>query len=156
MDEQQNRQKGHQANELTKSTELVSGQVLKKFRWEMAITRLMCAITSILIVCLLAGGVYVLRRVQPVLDQVAAVDMENVNETLSQVKYTLENVDLQKAAETMQQAVDTMESVDLEAWNSAIDGLDTAELSKTMANLNEATESLRRVETSINSIFGRR
>lgn len=134
----------------------MSGQMLKKFRRELAITRLMCIVTSILIVCLLAGGVYVLRQVQPILEQAAAVDVENINETLSQVKSSLENVNLKQAAETMQQVAETIESVDLEAWNNAIDGLDTAELSKTLANLNDAVESLRQIEASINSVFGRR
>ncbi len=156
MDEQQNKQRMHSVNEPARGTELVSGQMLKKFRRELAITRLMCIVTSILIVCLLAGGVYVLRQVQPVLEQAAAVDVENINETLSQVKSSLENVNLKQAAETMQQVAETIESVDLEAWNNAIDGLDTAELSKTLANLNDAVESLRQIEASINSVFGRR
>ncbi len=156
MDEQQNKQRMHSVNEPARGTELVSGQMLKKFRRELAITRLMCIVTSILIVCLLAGGVYVLRQVQPILEQAAAVDVENINETLSQVKSSLENVNLKQAAETMQQVAETIESVDLEAWNNAIDGLDTAELSKTLANLNDAVESLRQIETSINSVFGRR
>lgn len=55
MDEQQNKQRMHSVNEPARGTELVSGQMLKKFRRELAITRLMCIVTSILIVCLLAG-----------------------------------------------------------------------------------------------------
>lgn len=153
MNEQQNRQS---VNESTGNSELVSGRMLKKFRRELAITRLMCIVTSALILCLLAGGVYVLRQVQPILEQAAAVDIENVNETLRQVKSSLEDVDLKQAADTMQQVADTMQSVDLESWNNAIDGLDTEELSKTLTNLNNAVESLRRIENSINSVFGRR
>lgn len=156
MDEQQNRQRRHGVDESTRDAELVSGRILKKFRRELAITRVMCIVTSMLILCLLAGGIYVLRQVQPILEQAAAVDVENVNETLSQVKSSLENVNLEQAMDTMQQVAETMESVDLEAWNNAIDGLDTAELSKTLANLNDAVESLRQVEASINSVFGRR
>lgn len=156
MNEQQNRQRRQSVNDLTGDTELVSGRMLKKFRRELAITRLICIVTSVLILCLLVGGVYVLRQVRPILEQAAAVDIENVNETLRQVKSSLENVDLKQAADTMQQVADTMQSVDLEAWNNAIDGLDTAELSKTLTNLNDAVESLRRIEASINSVFGRR
>ena len=156
MDEQQNRQRRHGVDESTRDTELVSGRILKKFRRELAITSLLCIVTSMLILCLLAGGIYVLRQVQPILEQAAAVDVENVNETLSQIKSSLENVNLEQAMDTMQQVAETMESVDLEAWNNAIDGLDTGELSKTLANLNDAVESLRQVEASINSVFGRR
>lgn len=153
MNEQQNRQS---INESTGNSDLVSGRMLKKFRRELAITRLMCIVTSVLILCLLAGGAYVLRQVKPILEQAAAVDIENVNETLRQVKSSLEDVDLKQAADTMQQVADTMQSVDLESWNNAIDGLDTEELSKTLTNLNNAVESLRRIENSINSVFGRR
>ncbi len=56
----------------------------------------------------------------------------------------------------MEQAVETLEEVDIEALNEAISGLDTQELSRTMANLNDAVESLKRVESSLNRIFGKR
>ncbi len=156
MNEEQNRLRRHAVNETAKGVEQVSEQILKKLRRELAITRFLCIITSVLIICLFVGGVSVLKKIQPVLDKAEAVDVENVNETFRQVKTSLENVDLKQATDTMKQVADTIESVDLEAWNSAIDGLDTAELSKTLANLNDAVDSLRRVETSINSIFGRR
>ena len=123
----------------------------------------MCLVTSLLILALLAGGGYVLRQVngimgqvQPVLDQAAAVDVENVNDTLRQVKRSLEDVDLAQVAEMMEQAVETLEEVDIEALNEAISGLDTQELSRTMANLNDAVESLKMVESSVNRIFGKR
>ncbi|MCX4296142.1 MAG: hypothetical protein OSJ73_03825 [Lachnospiraceae bacterium] len=156
MNEQQNGQRRYHVNEPIRGAELVSEQMLKKFRRELVITRVMCIITSLLLICLLLGGAYVLRQVQPVLEQATALDVENINETFGQVKSSLENVDLQQAAKTMQQMAEKMENVDLEAWNNAIDGLDTEELSKTLANLNDAVEALRRVEASINSVFGRR
>ncbi len=95
-------------------------------------------------------------QVQPVLDQAAAVDVENVNETLRQVRESLEDVDLEQVAAMMEQAVETLDEVDVEALNDAISGLDTKELSRTMANLNDAVESLRSVEDSLNRIFGRK
>lgn len=140
-----------------------SEKLIKKLRRELAFTRIMCLVTSLLILALLAGGGYVLRQVngimgqmQPVLDQAAVVDVENVNDTLRQVKRSLEDVDLAQVAEMMEQAVETLEEVDIEALNEAISGLDTQELSRTMANLNDAVESLKRVESSLNRIFGKR
>lgn len=140
-----------------------SEKLIKKLRRELAFTRIMCLVTSLLILALLASGGYVLRQVngimgqvQPVLDQAAAVDVENVNDTLRQVKRSLEDVDLAQVAEMMEQAVETLEEVDIEALNEAISGLDTQELSRTMANLNDAVESLKRVESSLNRIFGKR
>lgn len=137
-------------------------QMMKKLRRELVFTRIMCMITSALTVLLLAGGAYLFGQVrtiaqqaQPVLEQVAAVDVENVNETLRQVRNSLENVDLEEVADTLRQAVDTLNGVDIEALNSAIEGLDTEELSRTLANLNDAVESLHKMEASLNNLFRR-
>ena len=144
--------------EVDKSTE----QMIKKLRRELMFTRIMCMITSVLTILLLVGGAYLFRQVQviaeqaqPVMEQVAAVDVENVNETLRQVRTSLENVNLGEVADTLKQAVDTLNEVDIEALNSAIEGLDTEELSKTLANLNDAVESLHKMEDSLNSLFGK-
>lgn len=137
-----------------------SEKLIKKLRRELVFTRIMCLVTSVLTILLLAGGAYLFQQVkvimvqvQPVLDQAAAVDVENVNETLRQVRISLENVDLAQVAETMEQAVETLNEVDIEALNDAISGLDTEELSRTLANLNDAVESLQKVENSLNSLF---
>lgn len=140
-----------------------SEKLIKKLRRELAFTRIMCLVTSVLTILLLVGGAYLLKQVegimgqvQPVLDQAAAVDVANVNETLRQVRISLENVDLAQVAETMDQAVETLNEVDIEALNDAISGLDTEELSRTLANLNDAVESLQKVENSLNSLFGKK
>lgn len=140
-----------------------SEKLIRKLRRELLFTRIMCLITSVLTILLLVGGGYLLNQVrgimgqvQPVLDQAAAVDIENVNATLRQVKVSLENVDLEQVAEMMEQAVETLNEVDIEALNDAISGLDTEELSRTLANLNDAVESLKRVEESLDKIFGKR
>ena len=137
-------------------------QQMKKLRRDLAFTRGVCIITSILTLLLICGGGYlfmrmqgVLENAQPILEQVAEVDIENVNETLCQIRTTLENVDLDHVVETMEQAVETLEEVDIDALNSAIEGLDTTELSEALTNLNDAVESLQRMEDSIGSVFGR-
>lgn len=137
--------------------------MMKKLRRELMFTRIMCMVSSALTILLLAGGVYLFGQVQtiaqqaqPVIEQVAAVDVENVNQTLRQVRSSLENVDLKEVADTLKQAVDTLDGVDIEALNSAIEGLDTEELSRTLANLNDAVESLHKVEDSLNMLFGKR
>lgn len=138
-------------------------KLIKKLRRELVFTRIMCLVSSVLTILLLAGGAYLIEQVrvvmvqvQPVLDQAAAVDIENVNETLRQVRTSLAEVDLAEVAEMMEQAVETLNEVDFEALNKAISGLDTAELSRTLANLNDAVESLKKVEDSLNTLFGKR
>lgn len=153
MDEQQ------MSGEMDKSTE----QMIKKLRRELVFTRVMCLVTSVLTILLLIGGAYISKQVyvimkqaQPVLDQITAVDVGNVNETLRQVRISLENVDLEQVAASMEQAVEMLNEVDIESLNNAISGLDTEELSKTLANLNDAVESLQKVEDSLGSLFGKR
>lgn len=63
---------------------------------------------------------------------------------------------MKEVADTLKQAVDTLNGVDIEALNNAIEGLDTEELSRTLANLNDAVESLHKMEDSLNMLFGKR
>ena len=56
----------------------------------------------------------------------------------------------------LDQAVSTLEEVDIDALNHAIEGLDTRELSETLANINEAASSLREMEASFKAMFGRK
>ena len=67
----------------------------------------------------------------------------------------METVDLDHVVDTMEQAVETLDELDIDALNSAIEGLDTTELSEALSNLNDAVESLQRVEDSFGSVFGR-
>lgn len=141
----------------------VSDNLIKKLRRELLVTRIMCGVTSALTILLLAGGGYlfgqmrrVVEQVQPVIEQAKAVDVENMNETLRQVRTSLENIELEEVVATLKQAVDTLDTVDIDALNSAIEGLNTEELSKALANLNDAVDSLRKVEQSLGSVFGRR
>lgn len=137
-------------------------QQMKKLRRDLAFTRGICIITSALTLLLICGGGYlflrmqgVLENVQPIMEQVAEVDIENVNDTLWQIRTALETVDLDHVVETMEQAVETLDELDIDALNSAIEGLDTTEFSEALFNLNDAVESLQRVEDSIGSVFGR-
>lgn len=130
-------------------------QQMKKLRRDLAFTRVVCILTSVVTLLLICGGGYlfwrmqgILENAQPILEQVAEVDIENVNETLWQIRTTLETVDLE-------QAVETLDELDIDALNSAIEGLDTTELSEALSNLNDAVESLQRVEDSFGSVFGR-
>ena len=137
-------------------------QQMKKLRRDLAFTRVVCILTSVVTLLLICGGGYlfwrmqgILENTQPILEQVAEVDIENVNETLWQIRTTLETVDLDHVVDTREQAVETLDELDIDALNSAIEGLDTTELSEALSNLNDAVESLQRVEDSFGSVFGR-
>ena len=148
-------------NGTNNGVENTSDQMIKKLCRQLAYTRIICIITSILTMFLLLGGVYlskqiwiIAEQVQPVIDQVAAVDIENANAALRQVKDSLEDIDLEQVMAALDQAVSTLEEVDIDALNHAIEGLDTRELSETLANINEAASSLRDTEALIKAVFG--
>lgn len=83
-------------------------------RRELRLTRVFCMISSLLTICVLAGGVFLFRNLQPVFDF------------------------LQEAQPVMEQ----ISTLDVEAINTAIEGLDIEELSKAIENMNHAAETL--------------
>lgn len=118
---------------------------------ELKITRIACIITSVLLLCLLAGGVFLFGRVQrmaeicePVMEKVSALDVESLNRTMDNVNASLEGVDWEQVAEAL-------EKLDVDALNSAIEGLDTAELTQSLKNLNEAVEKIRELSEKLSS-----
>lgn len=124
---------------------------------ELRITRIACIISSVLTLCLLAGGVFLYGRVQritetcePVVEKVSALDVESLNRTMDNINASLEEVNWEQVAAAL-------EELDVDALNSAIEGLDTAELTQSLKNLNEAVEKIREISdklSSFSSLFG--
>ena len=124
---------------------------------ELKITRIVCIITSALTICLLAGGMFLFGRVQrmaeicePVIEKVSALDVESLNRTMDNVNASMEEVDWKQVA-------DALDKLDVDALNSAIEGLDTTELTQSLKNLNEAVEKVREISeklSSFSSLFG--
>lgn len=128
-------------------------QLMKELRF----TRIICMISSVLTLCLLIGGIFLFGKVQelaeicePVVEKVADVDVESLNETLDHVNASLESVDWEQVA-------DALGELDVEALNSAIEGLDTEELTESLQNLNDAVEKMKELNermSSFASMFG--
>ena len=87
---------------------------MKQLKKELRLTRVFCAISSLLTLCLLVGGILLFCRLQPVV--VFLQDAKPVMEQLSQL--------------------------DVEAVNTALEGLDTETLSEAASNMNKAAETL--------------
>lgn len=129
------------------STVDISTQQLRK---ELRFTRIVCMVTSVLTIFLLAGGILLFGRVQelaaicePVAEKVSELDVESLNDTLAHVNAALETVDWEQVA-------DALGELDVDAINSAIEGLDTEELSKSLKNLNDAVEKIQEVSEKMN------
>ena len=120
---------------------------------ELKITRVICMISSLLTLCLLAGGVFLLGKVgeliqmcEPVVEKVSELDVESLNDTLGHVNASLEEVDWEEVA-------DALGSLDVSALNAALEGLDTRELSESLKNLNDAVEMIRELGERMSSML---
>lgn len=146
--------------------ELTQEQHFIKLEKQLFWTRIISGITALLLICVLAGGVFVFRYVQqleqdamgymvqiegylqtlePAAEQLAQLDMVSLNKTISSVNDTLARVD-------WKQLSDQISQLDVEALNEAIEGLDTEEMTEALENLNETAEKLRKIGDSINSL----
>ena len=129
---------------------------VKRLRRELFVTRIFCAISSLLTACLLAGGFLVFKSIEPVfavlneaqpmMEQMAQLDVEEVNATLEQINTTLESVD-------WEQITQALGELDIESINEAIEGLDTEELTEAVENMNNAADVLEGWGDKWNSIF---
>lgn len=119
---------------------------------ELKFTRIICMISSVLTLCLLLGGVILYGRVrelseicEPAVEKISDIDMKSFNDTLNHVNATLERVDWEQVA-------DSLGKLDVDAINSAIEGLDTKELSETLKNLNDAVEKIKELGERLSSL----
>ena len=124
-------------------------EMMKALRKELKVTRYCSLLLAVLLVIVIAGGVFMMnmfapavtamQEMQPVMQQMANLDVDMLNEKIEQL--------------------------DIEGLNEAIDGLDTEEMSKALANMNAAVEKLQEigegwsnfsssVNQSISGLFG--
>ncbi len=134
---------------------------------ELKLTRIICMISSVLTLCLLAGGGLLFGRVrkleeycEPVVEKVAELDVESLNSTLAYINDSLAAVDWEQVADSLGELdVDAINSVierlDVDAINSAIEGLDTRELTEALKNLNDAVEKIREISEKMSDAASR-
>lgn len=87
---------------------------MRQLAKELRLTRVFCAVSSLLTLCLLIGGILFFCKLQPVVSFI------------------------QEAQPVMEQ----LSKLDVEAVNTALQGLDTEELSEAASNMNKAAETL--------------
>lgn len=123
---------------------------------ELKTTRIFCLITSLMTAFLLAGGVFlyiqtkelISEKLAPLAQQAAHVDVDALNDAIRQIDATLESVN-------WEQVSNTLGKLDVDALNDAIDHLDTRELSRTLANLNAAVDTLQKAKEALDSLLTR-
>lgn len=127
----------------------VQEELINSLRKELKVTRYCSLFVAVLLVVVIIGGVSVVnmlrpaieavQEMQPVMAQMAELDVDMLNEKIAQL--------------------------DIEGLNQAIAGLDMEEVSKALANINDAVEKLQKigegfsdfsssVNQSISGLFG--
>ena len=104
----------------------------------------------------MAGGLFLYIQTKelisttllPVAEQAAHVDIEALNTAVRQIDSSLEQVD-------WAQVSDTLGKLNVDALNIAIENLDTRELSRTLANLNAAVDTLQKAKEALDSLLSR-
>ncbi len=125
---------------------------LKKLRRDLRVTRIFCAVSSLLTLLLLAfGSVFYLtvREIQaeaePIVQQLSYLNIPEVNRALEQFNDTVENVNWPEISQSL-------EDFDVDAFNNVLQDLDTEELSKALKNLNTAIENLERLGETLGKL----
>ena len=126
---------------------------LAKLYRELRRTRVISMISSLLMVLVLVGGVFFFHELrltreqaEPLIEQISALNMEELNLALEEVNDTLEGVDWEQVAQVLG-------GVDVDALNTAIENLDTAELTEALKNLNNAVDTLGQFGNSLKQIL---
>lgn len=132
----------------------------EELKMELRMTRIFCVVSALLTAGLLLAIILLSIRIQPliryaeetrpVLDSLAALDVEAVNGTLNQ----LENVDLKALADSINELDMSVVNETLEQVDSALEDMDVEALSTAIQNLNSIVESLKSVSSKISNFFG--
>lgn len=152
-------------------------ELVTKLRRELLWTRIFTVISSILMLCILVGGYLVVNRVigyekeirtyaqelqsnleelTPVVEQLAQLDVDALNETLNQLNIVVAEVDWAMLSDSIasvdwEKLSQQISALDVDAINDAIEGLDTKEFSEALGTLNDTVEKLRAIGESLSN-----
>lgn len=147
----------------------ISENSLEQLKKELRTTRIFCIISSVLTGALLLGGILVYGQLKPVLmvveqtnpviEELAGLDIDSVNATLTQMSSTLGSVNWKEVSDAVesvdwQNVSDTIGELDVDAFNDAVKNLDTGELSKAIERLNKVIDVLEGWGEKLGSIKG--
>lgn len=149
----------------------VSEKVIKKLQRDLLVTRIFSAISSLLMIAILAGGFYMFRTVQtyavqvdgyvteimtyadsmePTITQLSKVDIEALNNTMDQMTVAFAEVDFERLAQQIDdldvEAINAkVAALDVDSLNAKINALDIDGINKTIKELDtaELSEALK-------------
>ena len=128
---------------------------MEKLRKELRRTRVISGMASLLMVCLLVGGLLLWNQVKEYAEVVVPLAEQLSEVDYAQLGATIENLDASLSAVNWEKISQQLEAVDVEALNKAIADLDTEELTKALENLNEAVETIKSFGEKLQSFSSR-
>ena len=109
--------------------------VYESLRKELKVTRICCLIVAVLLVCVIAGGIYIanmmspmvlaMQEIQPAIVKMEQIDVGVLNEKIAQL--------------------------DIEGMNKMIQGIDTEEVMEALENVNEVMEKIEELQEGFES-----
>jgi hypothetical protein len=161
--------------------DIITDVTYERLARELRKTRIFCLVSSLLTVGLLICSVLLIlhmkplyawmEQTQPILVELAELDMDSVNLTMAQMNHALESIDWKQVSDAvvavdwkqMSDAVgsidwktvsDSLSNIDVDAINKAVDGLDTKELSEALETLNNTVDTLQAIGDKVKSFTG--
>ncbi len=152
-------------------------QMINKLRKELLWTRIIGIVSSVLMICVLIGGIWAFNKalayekqlkdyavqveqyaaeIKPIMEKLSNLDVKALNDALVQTQTVIEAVDWAMLNDSVasvdwENVSNQLSSLDVEAINKAIDGLDTRELTKSLETLNGIVDTMRGIADKISS-----
>ena len=108
---------------------------MEELQKELKITRICSLIVAALLVCVIAGGIYIVNMIRPMVT--AIQEMQSAMEKIEQIDVEMLN---EKIAQ-----------LDIEGLNQMIAGMDTEEMMEALENMNDIMERLESIQEGISS-----
>lgn len=130
-------------------------KIVESLRRELRMTRIINGIVSILLVCVLLGGVLFYAKAQkyaeqvrPLTEKLAMVDYEVLNETMSSLNTSLNEIDWSVLSEGLSE-------VDWKQLSEDLEAIDWEKLSATLKNLNNTADAMKNFSDSLRAFFAK-
>lgn len=135
-------------------------EMMEKLQKSLKINRILNVILITLMICLLAGGYFVVQKITPAmgilqevrtsLQALEQLDYQALNQTLAELDVEALNEKIE--ALDMEILNEKLEQLDVDNLNELLDGLDAEEMSEALENLNNAVDKLEKVEENLGAL----
>ena len=129
---------------------LLEMKSLKKSLFINRILSIVSSVCSLVMIVVLIIGISrmnaFIKEVQVVAEQVALIDVEQVNDAIETFNETVEKIDFEYINESFKE-------VDMKKIGEIVETINAAELEETLENINNVSEKLKKLSETISNFF---